>query len=311
MAVIKIKLPAARDVIIPERAANMLLDCKNPDAALIYMYLLLHGGELDAEACEARCSISRERIAEALRILSAKGLTGKTETSAIPERSDAIPEYSQTDVAEHIGSDKHFRQLVDFCEENLGKVLSTVDLQVLLGIYSWLGLPADVICLLVTSCIEETRKKCGPGRVPTMRTIEKRAKQWLRDGVLTLGAAEEYMKRMEKLGEDKRRIASMLGISGRALSVTEEKYISEWIRLEISDELIASAYDKTVVNTGSLKWGYMHKILSSWNELGFKTVADTERERAETGQESTSVTDELAAARLRELNRKKREMREG
>ena len=43
----------------------------------------------------------------------------------------------------------------------------------LLGLYDDLGLPADVIFLLVSFCAERTAQQYGPGRRPTLRQIER------------------------------------------------------------------------------------------------------------------------------------------
>ena len=312
MAKIQVILPTSRDVTIPASAADRLMDSADGTAALLYIYILSHSGELDMAAASKRLRIPEQALMESLGSLEKCGLVGKAEVVSVPERSDEIPEYSQRDVAEHMGSDNEFRYLVNFTEEKLGKLLSTVDLQVLLGIYSWLGLPVDVICLLITSSIDSARKHLGAGRVPTMRMIEKRAKEWVRAGVMSIGRAEEYLAEQEKLGSDKARIAKIVGISGRTLSTTENRYITEWLRLEIPDELIAAAYDKTVINTGERKWNYINKILMTWSERGFKTI-----DEVTSGERKTPVAsgnsdegDEGAAMRLRELNRKNRTKRE-
>ena len=52
------------------------------------------------------------------------------------------------------------------------------------------------------------------------------------------------------------------------LSSTEKKYIESWVSLGFGAEALAIAYDRTVTNTGSLKWNYMDKILHSWHEKG-------------------------------------------
>lgn len=312
MAKIQVILPTSRDITIPAGAADRLMDSGDGTAALLYIYILTHSGELDMAAASKRLRISEQALMESLGSLEKCGLVGKTEVVSVPERSDEIPEYSQRDVAEHMGSDNEFKYLVNFTEEKLGKFLSTVDLQVLLGIYSWLGLPVDVICLLITSSIDSARKHLGAGRIPTMRMIEKRAKEWVRAGVMSIGRAEEYLAEQEKLGSDKARIAKIVGISGRALSTTENRYITEWLRLEIPDELIAAAYDKTVINTGERKWNYINKILMTWSERGFKTVDEvTSGERKTTiASDNRDEGDEGAAMRLRELNRKNRTKRE-
>lgn len=309
MAKIQVILPTSRDVTIPAHAADRLMDSADGNAALLYIYILSHSGELDIAAASKRLRIPDQMLMDALRSLEKCGLVGKTEVVSVPERSDEIPEYSQRDVAEHMGSDCEFKYLVNFAEEKFGKILSTVDLQVLLGIYSWLGLPVDVICLLITSSIDSARKHLGAGRIPTMRTIEKRAKEWVRAGVMTIGRAEEYLAEQEKLGSDKARIAKIVGISGRSLSATENRYITEWLRLEIPDELIAAAYDKTVINTGERRWNYINKILMTWSERGFNTLDEvTNGERRSPA--SSDEGDEDAAMRLRELNRQNRLKRE-
>lgn len=306
MSVLKVKLSAPQEIVVSASVASLLMNSGSGDATLLYIYILSNGGELDINAAAKRLSMSPDSVLSALDVLKGIGICEDSETRKIPERSDEVPEYSPVDVAEHLGGDLDFKSLVSFCEERLGKLLSTVDLQVLLGIYSWLGLPVDVICLLVTSCIEDTRKKFGEGRIPTMRTIEKRAKAWARDGVMTIGRAEEYLKELERENSDKFRVASLCGIAKRALAPTEDKYISEWVRLGISDELIELAYDKTVTNTGSLKWRYMDKILKTWFEKGIKRASEVESRDSVSASEDAQGADVGAAARLRELNRKKR-----
>ena len=68
--------------------------------------------------------------------------------------------------------------------------------------------------------------------------------------------------------------AELLGIKGRALSPTENKFLSSWLEMGFDDELIEMAYDRTLTNTGGLKWGYMNGILKSWHEKGLHTPAD-------------------------------------
>ncbi len=310
MSLLKVEISQNRDVVLNSRTANLLLDSGNGNAALLYIYIISHSGEIELSSASERLKMAPDEILKALDALRQLNLVGNTDAAKTLERADETPEYTTTDIAEHIGSDKSFKFLVNFCEEKLGKFLSTVDLRVLLSIYSWLGLPVDVICLLVTSCIDETRKKYGPGRVPTMRTIEKRAKLWLRDGVLTSTLAEEYLAKQEELNSAKKKIARILQISGRALSPSEDRYISEWLSLPISEELIANAYDKTLINTGSLNWRYMSSILESWHSLGIKTTADIQRLDKKPRDDkpakvaTPSISDEAAAMRLRELNRK-------
>ena len=74
-------------------------------------------------------------------------------------------------------------------EEKLGKRLKTADLQILAGLYDDLGLPADVIYLLVCHCVARSEERYGPGRRPTLRQIEKEGYHWARQGALRSGEA--------------------------------------------------------------------------------------------------------------------------
>ncbi len=313
MAVRKIKVSKKQDILVPARAIDNLLDIGDGGAALTYLYILSHDGEFDDCAAALNLKMSASRLSECLDILSKNGLIDAgAPKEKILERPDCIPEYTCSDVTDAVKSDSSFRYLLDFTQQRLGKVLSTVDTQTLLGIYSWMGLPADVICLLITSCIDETQKKYGATRKPTMRAIEQRARLWLNLGILTQAQAEDYLKEQEMRGTRMAQIARLLHLSGRALSATESRYLSDWIALDISDDLILNAYDITVVKTGSLKWKYMDSILKSWHAKGFKTVQDIESGESARANKPCASThklnqDELASViALREINRRKR-----
>ena len=44
--------------------------------------------------------------------------------------------------------------------------------------------------------MDECRRRYGPARTPTMRYIEKAAYTWEREGIFSIDAAEDYLKRL-------------------------------------------------------------------------------------------------------------------
>ena len=42
------------------------------------------------------------------------------------------------------------------------------------------------------------------------------------------------------------------------------------------EDALAIGYDRTVTNTGALKWSYMNKIMQSWHEKGLHSAAEIE-----------------------------------
>lgn len=295
MAQRTIKLTRSGDVYLPEKTVKRLIDSRSGSAALVYLYLAAHDGMLDDRAAMNTLGMSDEELAHALGVLSRLGLT-ETPAQTILDRPDSLPEYTGDDVSRALESDNTFAGLLKFTETRLGRRLSTVDTQALLGIYNWMGLPADVICLLVTSCIEEHKKKYGEGRRPTMRTVEKRAKLWCSLGLFTAEAAGVYLKQQEERGSRVASIARLLQLGGRALSQTEQKYLESWSGYD--DKLILKAYDITVMKTGGLRWKYLDTILQSWQAKGFRTAEDVEA-----GESRGAKVGTASVSHLRELNR--------
>ena len=93
------------------------------------------------------------------------------------------------------GQDLHLPRPGERGAAAAGKILSTADLKSLYTLYDYLALPAEVICLLVSWCVEEFARKYGPGRKPRMSQIQKEGFVWHRLGVDTAQAAEEHLKK--------------------------------------------------------------------------------------------------------------------
>ncbi len=110
-----------------------------------------------------------------------------------------------------------------------------------------------------------------------MRSIEREAYVWVNRELYTCELAEAYIQRQERLSEGLERVRRAMGLTDRALSASERRYIEEWLGLGFSPEAIEMAYDRTVTNTGALKWKYMNSIIQSWNAKGLRTIAEIEQ----------------------------------
>lgn len=273
-------LPGA--VNISDAAADKLLASGDGDAALLYIYVLKNGGKLNIAAADKLLKMNG-RADAAVRSLQSMGLIklpagAQTVPPEAPEKrslvkpGDRLPDYSSEDARSAAHNDPRFAALVNEVQNVLGSILTSNGLMELLGFYDYLGLPPDVILLLVAHCVEEHEKKYGKDKRPTMRNIRSEAYRWADKGVFSLEAATEYIKAGERAKRRKSDIRRILGLQDRAPSPTEERCISEWAERDYSDELISAAYDKTVLNTGRLVWKYMDSILKSWEQKGLKTM---------------------------------------
>lgn len=269
--------------------ADKLLACADGTCALLYLHILRRGSfSLSAASRELRrCESDIALAAETLRKLDIL-----REDYGLEEQE--LPEYSAKEIAIKAEKDSNFEGIVVEAQRRLGKILSTNDLKILLGIYDHLGLPAEVIMLLIVHCAEVYEKNHGEGRVPPLRHIEKEAWHWARTEVLTFDMAEEHIRLEKEKDEDIAKVKEALQIKGRAITSTEEKYINSWLELGFTADSIALAYDRTIIGTGKLAWKYLDKILATWHEKNLHTpeeIGEGDR-RAPKTTKSADGTDE-------------------
>ena len=157
------------------------------------------------------------------------------------------------------------------------KKLKTADLQILAGLYDDLGLPADVIYLLVNHCVTRSERRYGPGRRPTMRQMEKEGYYWARLGLFDQESAAAYLKTCAQRDEQMSGYMQALGLGDRRPVESEERYIRSWMDKGFDPEAVALAYDKTVLYKKELNWRYLNGILRRWDEQGWHSVEEIQR----------------------------------
>ncbi len=283
-----------QEVKLSAADARKLLSTASGDAALVYLYLQC--GNAPERAGE-ELGLSQTRVSGAMANLRQLGLwQEKLQPSfAVGER----PNYTEQDVLQSMQADPAFQSLYGEVQRRLGRALNTEELKILLGFVRYLGLPEDVICVLVSYCQERARQR-GSLRNPSIRTIEKEAYFWAENGIDTLEAAATYIHSRNAYHSRMAGLMRLLQIRGRALTAGEEKYAAQWLDMGMDDDVIALAYEKTCMNTGGLNWAYMHKILTRWQAAGFRTLQDvkTGDRKPEKNQRSMDSDEQAAIRRL-------------
>lgn len=293
-------------VALSAAAVDALIARGSGDAALLYLYLLRHGGYYDPAQARKATGWDVLRLDGALLHLQELGLAGQapdrggTQPSpAAPERERA-PEYSTADITEALEQpDTEFSQLLRLVEAGLGKKLGVRDLKILYELLDYLALPPDVILTLVQWQISCAERKYGPGRRPNMTTIRNRAYYWKQCGVDTMDAADAFLKKQELQATRKGELLSACGIVGRAPTDGEERYLSQWIDWGVLAEVAAYAYDITVTNTGRFSWAYCNKVLQRWQEKGLRTLAEVQGEKLSPRRKAAKAAVPIAPAPAR------------
>ena len=140
---------ADESVTLTAQTVKRLLDRGDGDAALLYLALLRHHGTVQPRSLAGELRWEKSRIEAAEQALRDLRLLAPA-AEEIPEPADEKPSYQRDDIARRLESSEEFRLLTAEVEKKLGKRLTTPDVGVLLGLNDYLGLPADVIFLLVT-----------------------------------------------------------------------------------------------------------------------------------------------------------------
>lgn len=172
-------------ISMTDAAADRLIRAGSGEAALLYLYLLRRGGVFEADGVRKALGWTAEQVRGAYQALANLSLVDKEADLAptpTPPEPDGPPDYTAADIARELEGNSPFPALVRELERRLGRVLSTADLKLLYTIYDYLALPAEVVLLLTTWCIEETERKYGPGRRPRMSQIRKEAFVWAPPG---------------------------------------------------------------------------------------------------------------------------------
>lgn len=259
------------NIVLPAQQADRLIGRGDGDAALLYLCLLRADRGVTAQELQRKLKWSQLRLHAAETALQELGLIDRPPEQKPPEPAQERPVYTADDLTDLLTGDAGFRMLVPQTEEKLGKRLKTADLQILAGLYDDLGLPADVIYLLVCHCVTRSEERCGPGRRPTLRQIEKEGYHWAQRGLFDQESASQYLRDWNVRRSAMSRYMQVLGLGDRRPVESEERYITDWMDKGFPPETVALAYDKTVFYKKELNWRYLNGILRRWHENGWHT----------------------------------------
>ena len=251
------------EVILSSQTIRKLLAAGNGDSALLYLCRA-------AEFSDVATGFTEARLECAASLLRQLGLDDRANPRF--QQSAQRPEYTEQDVRRQMDqAGTGFKQLVGEVQRCFGRSLSTEELKLLLGMTDYLGLPVEVVHLLVHYCVNRGRKR-GSGRMPSMRMIEKEAYRWADAQIDTLEKAGAFIQSEDQRSTRQGELCQLLGITGRRLTPAEERYLLAWVSMGFQNDAISLAYEKTCENTGGLTWRYMNSILERWNSQGLYTA---------------------------------------
>ncbi len=172
----------------PRAGGSPLLAAACPDAALLYLYL--HTGGDAAKAGPALRFSGASWTMPPRRCGRWGFIPSRSRATLCPPRPRTTPRPTSR---ANTPPSPEFPAMVGEAQRRLGRILSTEELKIFLCIYRYLGLPVEVISILIHYCIRKTAR-ADPGKMPSVRAIEKEAYRWADLGIDTIEEAAVYMQ---------------------------------------------------------------------------------------------------------------------
>lgn len=176
---------------------------------------------------------------------------------------------SPEEIADRVNKSKDVKFLFDSAETAFGKILNYTEQRTLIWLHDYYNIAPDIL-LMIMDLAKQTGK-------PNMSYVEKIAINWQENNINTHELAMREINRLKNYYSFEGQAAAKLGLN-RTLTPTERKFLKEWSDKGVSIDMVVYAYEKTVDNIGKVKFSYMNKIITSWQENGITTVAEAKSE---------------------------------
>jgi DnaD/phage-associated family protein len=194
-----------------------------------------------------------------------------------PEKKILISEtrrnYTGIEIAEMLDSDSgRLRDMMDACQQILGRIFTPTDTQTVIGLCDWLGLEPDYVVTLVAYYAE---KKPGCNA----RYVERAAVDLVNKGISTVDLLDAHIKSLELYDGISGKLRSLTGIGARAFTKKENGLIQHWVNdLHYGIEIITLAFEVCCDAKGTVSFDYMGKVLDNWFAAGVRTEDEAKAE---------------------------------
>ncbi len=176
--------------------------------------------------------------------------------------------------------DENLSELISECAAFMKKpALTTEEVKCITGLVTQYSLTSDYILTLSAYLLDKNQLTAPILRDKAISLCDK--------GIDTTEALEIHLKDKENESSNEYEIRRIIGVWKRKFSTGEKAMIRKWFEtFAYSAAIVSEAYDICVMNTGSLSFAYMDKIISSWHEGGLKTIEECRAARAVAKAES-------------------------
>ena len=206
-----------------------------------------------------------------------------TEEKREEKKENKKPSYDSIKVAGDIAEDASLSDMMALAQDIFGRILTTAEMESVFWFYDRLGFSHEAILLLLEYCVSKGKT--------SMKYIERVAVAWSEKGATSADKVCEIIKEDEQRTSYLYSLRKLLGIADRALSQNEEKYLMKWRNeRQMSEEMVALAYEYCIIQTAKLSFPYMDKIIERWYKQGIHDVLAAEEDNKNFKERKTTET---------------------
>ncbi|MBO4931760.1 MAG: DnaD domain protein [Clostridia bacterium] len=185
-----------------------------------------------------------------------------------------LPHYSSDEIASVMERTRGSSELLDSCQQTLGKVFNTTETAIIIGLVDHLSLSPDYILLLCSHAAHIQKK--------SVRYVEKMALDLFDRDIITYAALEEELSAIDRRMSLEGFVRDLFGMGNRALIKKERDFIANWVdKYGFDREMIRAAYEITIEKTKEANLNYANAVIENWYAAGHKTVEDVEAAEAQ------------------------------
>ena len=267
-----IKLKYGSNVVsVPGAALDKISEAGEAELRVL---LCICAGNTDPETISSECRLDAVKVQNALSFWRGAdvidGVTLKKRT--VTPTDGAARVYTGEEISKIRDSDSSVDVLINKCREILGShVFTHAEASSVIYLRQGLRLEPEYIILLCSHYAKRERI--------TMRFIEKKALTLYDDGIRSVSQLEAYLGGETKRHDVETLVRTLFGLGERSLVPREREYISNWVKWDISEELIRGAYEQTVSNTEHPTLAYANAVITNWHNAGVENGEQAEENK--------------------------------
>lgn len=220
----------------------------------------------------------------------------------IVRSDDGTPHYTAQEIDRIFAENGELSGMIDECQNIFGKLFNPTEVNKIMALTEYFRLDCEYVLLLCYYC-----KKIGKASVPY---LDKMARSLYNEGIDNVDALGDRLGELEAAADLGGYYRTLSGAGKRSFTDRESKFLSQWVKWNISPDLLKLAYEVSVDATGAPSMPYINKVLSNWKEAGYTTADQVRTAMAEYKEKkenrtaavssgSTFDTDEFFEAALR------------